>query len=50
MNHRFLAALSCYGLLGLAAAVTLNRLPRDLVWLLLAAMAVKTWIALKRSA
>ncbi len=38
-------AMACYGVLALLAATTLERLPRIVVWLFLAALAVKTWIA-----
>lgn len=38
----------CYGILALAAGLTLDKVPRTLVWLLLGALAVKTWIAAKR--
>lgn len=47
MKLRFIAAMACYGVLALAAALTLERMPRALVWLFLGAMAVKTWIATK---
>ena len=40
--------MACYAVLALAAALTLERMPRTLVWLFLAALAVKTWIATKR--
>ena len=48
MKPRFLAAVACYGVLALAAALTLERMPRALVWLFLGAMAVKTWVATRR--
>lgn len=48
MTPRFLTALACYGALGLLAVFTLERMPRILVLLFLAALAVKTWIAIKR--
>ena len=40
--------MGCYGVLALAAALTLEEIPRTLVWLFLAALAVKTWIATRR--
>ena len=48
MTSRFFAAMGCYGILALAAAFTLERMPRTLVWLFLGALAVKTWVATKR--
>jgi hypothetical protein len=48
MQPRFFAAMACYGVLALAAALTLERMPRTLVWLFLCALAVKTWVATKR--
>ena len=48
MKPRFLAAMACFGILALAAAFTLERMPRTLVWLFLGALAVKTWVAWKR--
>ena len=45
MSPRFLVAMACYGVLALLAAFTLEPLPRTIVWLVLAALAVKTWIA-----
>ncbi len=41
--------MACYGVLALLAVTTLDRLPRTIVLLFLAALAVKTWIAVKRS-
>lgn len=38
----------CYGILALSAGLTLDELPRTVVWLLLGALAVRTWIAVKR--
>jgi hypothetical protein len=49
MTPRFLTAMACYGALALAAVFTLERLPRSVVLLFLAALAIKTWIATKRS-
>ena len=56
MKKRFLAAMAAYAFIGLLAAVTLNGAVRigdreiDLriaVWILLAGLAIKTWIAHK---
>lgn len=41
-------ALLCYAALALLAGLTLEHLFRTAVWLFLAALAVKTWIAAKR--
>ena len=40
--------MACYGVLALSAGFTLQRMPRMVVWLFLGALAVKTWIAMKR--
>ncbi|SPF49420.1 exported hypothetical protein [Candidatus Sulfopaludibacter sp. SbA4] len=46
MNKRFTAAMSTYGILALLAAFTLDGgLMRNAVWILLAGLAVKTYIA-----
>jgi hypothetical protein len=46
MNQRFLRAMGAYAALALLAAFTLDGgLMRDGVWILLAGLAVKTWIA-----
>jgi len=45
MNLRFLMAMACYSVLALLAAFTLDETPRIVVWLILGAFAVKTWIA-----
>jgi hypothetical protein len=37
--------MASYSVLALMAALTLERTPRVLVWLVLGALAVKTWIA-----
>lgn len=49
MRRRGLAALASYAALALLAAFTLEQTPRVLVWLFLAALAVKTWIHWKRA-
>jgi diacylglycerol kinase len=41
---RLWIAIASYAALGLMAAFTLERTPRILVWLILGALAVKTWI------
>jgi len=38
-------AMASYGVLALLAATTLEKVPRIVVWLFLAALAVKTWVA-----
>ena len=45
MDHRFAAAMATFALLALAAGVTLTGLLRNAVWVFLAGMAVRTWIA-----
>jgi hypothetical protein len=46
MKTRLIAAMACYGMLALLAALTLPDLRiRALVWILLAGLALKTWIA-----
>jgi len=45
MKPRLLLAAACYGLLALLAGLTLEQLPRIVVWLFLAALMVKSWIA-----
>jgi hypothetical protein len=45
MKPRLIAAMSCYALLALLAAVTLDGMFRVAVWVFLAGLAVKTWIA-----
>lgn len=45
MKPRLIAAMSCYAVLALLAAVTLDGVFRAAVWVLLAGLAVKTWIA-----
>ena len=47
MNKRFLTAMGTYTVLALLAAVTLDGILRTAVWILLAGLAVKTWIAYK---
>jgi len=47
MNNRFLWALGTYAVLALLAALTLDGLMRDAVWILMGGLAVKTYIAKK---
>lgn len=47
MKLRFAAALTAYALLALAAALTLDGTLRLAVWILMAGLALKTWIAYK---
>jgi hypothetical protein len=47
MNTRFLWAMGTYAVLALLAALTLDGLMRDAVWILLGGLAVKTYIAKK---
>ena len=47
MNTRFLWAIGTYAVLALLAALTLDGLMRNAVWILLGGLAVKTYIAQK---
>jgi hypothetical protein len=47
MDNRFLWAMGAYTALALLAALTLDGLMRDAVWILLGGLAVKTCIAKK---
>jgi hypothetical protein len=47
MNTRFLWAMGAFALLALLAALTLDGLMRDAVWILLGGLAVKAYIAKK---
>ena len=47
MNTRLVAALGAYAALALLAGLTLDGLLRNAVWILMAGLAVKTWIAYK---
>jgi hypothetical protein len=47
MNSRFYKAMAIYAVLGTLAAFTLDGLIRAAVWILLAGLAVKTYIAYK---
>jgi hypothetical protein len=44
---RLAFAFGCYGVLALLAAFTLDGLFRTVVWIFLAGLALKTWIAYK---
>jgi hypothetical protein len=47
MKNRFLAAMAVYAILAVLAAFTLDGLLRAAVWILMAGLAAKTWIARK---
>ena len=47
-KRKLLLAMVAYGALAALAAITLEKTPRIVVWLFLAALAVKTWIASRR--
>ena len=47
MNNRFLWAMGTYAVLALLAALTLDGAMRYAVWILLAGLAFKTYIAKK---
>lgn len=47
MNTRLVAAMGAYAALALLAGLTLDGLLRNAVWILMAGLAVKTWIAYK---
>ena len=47
MNNRFLWAMGTYAVLAVLAALTLDGLMRDAVWILMGGLAVKTYIAKK---
>jgi len=49
VKPRLWSALAAYAALALLAALTLEKAFRMLVWLALGALAVKTWIAMKRA-
>ena len=48
MNNRFTIAMGIYGLLAILAGVQLDGKIRMAVWILLAGLAAKTWIAKAR--
>lgn len=47
MNRRLIWAMSAYAVLAALAAVTLDGVLRYGVWILMAGLAAKTWIAYK---
>jgi hypothetical protein len=47
MQTRFFAALAAYAVFALLAWQTLDGMLRTAVWILLAGLALKTWIAYK---
>jgi hypothetical protein len=48
LRPRLRWAFLCYALIGTAAGFTLDGWWRGLVWLLLAALAFKNWLAVKK--
>jgi len=48
MKTRFYGAMACYAILAAAAAFTLDGKFRIAVWVLLAAFAVRTWLAVMK--
>jgi hypothetical protein len=50
MNARLLVAFACYAVLAISAGFTLPGKLRVFIWIVLAALAVKTWIASRRGA
>jgi hypothetical protein len=47
MKSRLIAAMACYAALAVLAAFTLQGIFKVSVWILLAGLAVKTWISAK---
>ncbi|HEY7390456.1 MAG TPA: hypothetical protein VH640_18205 [Bryobacteraceae bacterium] len=47
MNKRLISAMGAYALLAVLAGFTLTGLLRAAVWILMAGLAAKTWIAYK---
>ncbi len=47
MRNRFITAMGTYAILALLAGFTLDGVFRAAVWIVLAGLAVKTWIAFK---
>ncbi|HEY1239811.1 MAG TPA: hypothetical protein VGF16_04600 [Bryobacteraceae bacterium] len=47
MNTRLVSAMSAYAILALLAAFTLEGAFRYFIWILMAGLALKTWIAYK---
>ena len=48
MKPRFRSAMVCYAVFAVLAALTLEYRLRAVVWIFLAGLAVKTWIAAAR--
>ncbi len=48
VKSRFITAMACYAVLALLATFTLEGVFRTCVWIFLAGLAVKTWIAKAR--
>lgn len=48
MNKRLMAALACYALFCVLAWLTLDGELRWIIWILMAALAVKSWVAAKQ--
>lgn len=49
MKKRYYTAMGCYALFALAAWFQLSGTLRNALWILLAGLAVKTWLHQKRS-
>ena len=47
MNKRFISAMAAYGVIATLAGFTLDGVLRVAVWILMAGLAAKTWIAYK---
>ena len=47
MNKRLISAMAAYAVIATFAAFTLDGLLRTAVWILMAGLAAKTWIAYK---
>ncbi|MBV8729996.1 MAG: hypothetical protein JO336_09325 [Acidobacteriia bacterium] len=47
MNKRFLSAMAAYAVIATLAGFTLDGLLRTAVWIFMAGLAAKTWIAYK---
>jgi hypothetical protein len=47
MNKRLISAMAAYAVIAMLAGFTLTGLLRNAVWILMAGLAVKTWIAYK---
>jgi hypothetical protein len=47
MNKRLISAMGAYALISVAAGFTLEGILRVAIWILMAGLAAKTWIAYK---